>query len=171
MIYASLGLSGDIPLLLNACWTTFTLIGNTWTALYIDRFGRRRFMLIGSIGCVVSVIFLCAITASFLNTDNKAGLRAGVFFIWFYIVWWCFFIDATQYVYVAEIFPNHMRPAGVAMGVGSLLGVGSWSSQRREDYGLAPAVTQSLIFFASAAACEDGQFTYMDPPALHLVTR
>ncbi|ETI28370.1 hypothetical protein G647_00819 [Cladophialophora carrionii CBS 160.54] len=117
LIYASLGLSGDIPLLLNACWTTFTLIGNTWTALYIDRFGRRRFMLIGSIGCVVSVIFLCALTASFLNTDNKAGLRAGVFFIWFYIFWWCFFIDATQYVYVAEIFPNHLRPAGVALGL------------------------------------------------------
>ncbi|EXJ70257.1 uncharacterized protein A1O5_06325 [Cladophialophora psammophila CBS 110553] len=117
LIYASLGLSGSIPLLLNACWTTFTLIGNTWTALFIDKFGRRKFMLIGSCGCVVSVIFLCALTASFLNTNNKAGLRAGVFFIWFYIIWWCFFIDATQYVYVAEIFPNHLRPAGVALGL------------------------------------------------------
>lgn len=74
-------------------------------------------MLIGSIGCVVSVIFLAALTASFLNTTNNAGLRAGVFFIWFYIVWWCFFIDATQYVYVSEIFPNHLRPAGVALGL------------------------------------------------------
>ncbi|OQV04609.1 hypothetical protein CLAIMM_09464 [Cladophialophora immunda] len=117
LIYASLGLSGSIPLLLNACWTTFTLIGNTWTALFIDRFGRRKFMLIGSCGCVVSVIFLCALTASFLNTTNEAGLRAAVFFIWFYIIWWCFFIDATQYVYVAEIFPNHLRPAGVALGL------------------------------------------------------
>ncbi|KIY01482.1 uncharacterized protein Z520_03034 [Fonsecaea multimorphosa CBS 102226] len=117
LIYASLGLSGSIPLLLNACWTTFTLIGNTWTALFIDRFGRRKFMLIGSCGCVVSVIFLCALTASFLNTTNTAGLRAAVFFIWFYIIWWCFFIDATQYVYVAEIFPNHLRPAGVALGL------------------------------------------------------
>lgn len=85
-----MGFSGSIPLLLNACWTTFTLIGNTWTALFIDRFGRRRFMLIGSIGCVVSLIFLCALTASFLNTTNKAGLRAAVFFIWFYIFWFVF---------------------------------------------------------------------------------
>lgn len=40
-------------------------------------------MLIGSIGCVVSLIFLCALTASFLNTDNIAGLRAAVFFVFF----------------------------------------------------------------------------------------
>jgi len=117
LIYASLGLSGSIPLLLNACWTSFTLIGNTWTALYIDRFGRRIFMLIGSIGCTVSVIFLCALTAEFLDTTNKAGLRAAVFFMFFYIFWWCFFIDATQYVYVSEIFPNHLRPQGVALGL------------------------------------------------------
>ena len=58
-------------------------------------------MLIGSIGCVVSVIFLCAMTAEFLDTTNKAGLRAAVFFVFFYIFWWCFFIDATQYIYLA----------------------------------------------------------------------
>lgn len=40
-------------------------------------------MLIGSIGCVVSLIFLCALTASFLDTDNTAGLRAAVFFVFF----------------------------------------------------------------------------------------
>lgn len=117
LIYASLGFKGDIPLLLNACWTTFTIIGNTWTAFFVDRFGRRTFMLIGSIGCIVSVIFLCALTASFLDTTNKAGLRAAVFFIFFYIFWWCFFIDATQYIYVAEIFPNHLRSQGVALGL------------------------------------------------------
>jgi hypothetical protein len=35
----------------------------------------------------------------------------------FYIFWWCFFVDATQYVYVSEIFPNHLRPHGVAFGL------------------------------------------------------
>lgn len=85
LIYASLGLTGSIPLLLNACWTSFTIIGNTWTALFVDRFGRRPFMLIGSTGCVVSLIFLCALTARYLNTTNSAGLNAAVFFVWFYI--------------------------------------------------------------------------------------
>jgi sugar porter (SP) family MFS transporter len=119
LIYASLGLSGSLPLLLNACWTSFTLIGNTWTAFYVDRYGRRTFMLIGAIGCTVSVTFLCALTAEYLGTDNTAGLRAGVFFLFFFIFWWCFFIDATQYIYVAEIFPNHLRSQGVALGLSS----------------------------------------------------
>lgn len=119
LIYASLGLTGFVPLLLNAIWTTFTILGNTVTSLTVDRFGRRTFMLIGSIGCVTSVIFLCALTAEFLGTTNTAGLNAAVFFIFFYIFWWCFFIDATQYVYLAEIFPNHLRSQGVALGLSS----------------------------------------------------
>ena len=98
-------------------------------------------MLIGSIGCTTCVTFLCALTAEFLNTTNTAGLNAAVFFIFFYIFWWCFFIDATQYerepsqprpflpsscmlticyaryVYLAEIWPNHLRTWGVAWGL------------------------------------------------------
>jgi MFS family permease len=94
LIYASLGLTGFVPLLLNACWTSFTIIGNIWTAFFVDRFGRRTFILIGSIGCTTSVICLCALTAQYLNTDNVAGLRAAVFFVFFFIFWWCFFLDA-----------------------------------------------------------------------------
>ena len=117
LIYASLGLSGSVPLLLNACWVTFTITGNVFTALFLDRWGRRKFLLIGATGCTASLIFLCAMTASFLDTTNKAGLRATAFFVFFYILWWCSCMDATQYVYVAEIFPNHLRSQGVAWGV------------------------------------------------------
>ena len=117
LIYASLGLLGFRPLLLNACWTTWTIVGNIWTAFFVDRFGRRTFLLIGSSGCLVSLVFLCALTATFLGTNNSAGQNAAVFFIWFYICWWCFLIDATQYVYVSEIWPNHLRSQGTALGV------------------------------------------------------
>lgn len=117
LIYASLGLQGFRPLLLNACWTTFTIVGNIWTALYIDRWGRRTFLLIGATGVTVSLVFLCALTARYLNTTNTAGLNAAVFFIWFFILWWCFFVDATQYVYVSEIWPNHLRSQGTAWGL------------------------------------------------------
>jgi MFS family permease len=118
LIYASLGLTGTIPLLLNACWTTLTIFGNTFTALYVDKFGRRPFLLIGSCGCLVSLILEAALTAQYLGTDNKAGLNAAVFFIWFYICFWCTCMDATQFVYVSEIWPNHLRSQGTAWGLG-----------------------------------------------------
>ena len=36
LIYGSLGLTGTTPLLLNACWTTLTVFGNTFTALTVS---------------------------------------------------------------------------------------------------------------------------------------
>lgn len=116
LIYGSLGFSGSIPLLLNACWDSFTLIGNTWTALYVDRVGRRFCLLVGSTGCLVSIIFEAALSAEYMGTGYKPGLRAAVFFVFFFIFWWCFFMDATQFV-LSEIFPNHLRSQGVALGI------------------------------------------------------
>jgi MFS family permease len=45
LICASLGMTGYVPFLLNPCWTSFTIIGNVWTAFFVDRFGRRTFLL------------------------------------------------------------------------------------------------------------------------------
>ena len=117
LIYQSIGFEDPIPLLLNACWTTFTLFGNTWTAFYVDRYGRRIFLLIGSTGCVACLIFLAALCARYLGTTNISGLHGAVFFVFFYCFWWCFFMDATQFIYLTEIFPNHLRTQGVALGL------------------------------------------------------
>lgn len=117
LIYQSLGLKGNIPLLLNACWTTFTIIGNTWTFFFIDRIGRRPLLLIGTTGVLVSQIFLAALSATYLGTNNHAGLSATVFFLWLAIFFWCFCMDATQFTYVSEIWPNHLRSQGTALGL------------------------------------------------------
>jgi hypothetical protein len=63
------------------------------------------------------LIFEAALTAEFLGTTNQAALSAAVFFIWSYIFFWCCFMDATQYVYVSEIWPNHLRSQGTAWGL------------------------------------------------------
>jgi hypothetical protein len=76
-------------------------------------------MLIGSIGCTVCVICLCVLTAQYLGADNIAGLREQCSLCFFFIFWWCFFIDATQHIYVAEISPNHLRSQGVALALSS----------------------------------------------------
>ncbi|KAJ6020499.1 hypothetical protein N7540_006003 [Penicillium herquei] len=119
LIYAQLGEENSISLLLNACWTTITLSGNTWTAFYVDRFGRRTLLLIGAVGTICTCICLCALSAQYMGSTNQAGLRAAVFFCFLYIFWWCFFMDTTQYVYVSEIFPSHLRSVGVAFSLAS----------------------------------------------------
>jgi MFS family permease len=105
-----------MPLLLSSLWVTAALPGNVFTALCIDRIGRRPFLLIGIGGIIMTNIFECALQANFLGTDNVAGQRAGVFFIFLFIFFWSSFLDASQYLYLSEIFPTHIRSQGIAFG-------------------------------------------------------
>ncbi|KAF2416024.1 MFS general substrate transporter [Tothia fuscella] len=114
--------SGSMSLLLNTYWTSIICIGNVWTAFYIDRFGRRTLLLIGSTRTICTAICLCALSATYLGTANTAGLKAAILFCFLYIFWFYFFVDATQYVqnvfrYISEIFPNHLRSAGITLGL------------------------------------------------------
>lgn len=106
-----------MPLLLSAIWVTASFPGNIFTAFFVDRLGRRLFLLTGLAGLTVTLICECALQAVYLGSDNKAGQRAAVFFIFLFIAFWSTFVDATQYLYVAEIFPTHIRGAGVAFSM------------------------------------------------------
>lgn len=88
LIYEQIGLSGYMPLLLNGVFVLITLPLNIWTALFVDKIGRRRLLICGLAGCLMCNIFECALQASFLGTDNKAGLNAAIFFIFFFVLFW-----------------------------------------------------------------------------------
>ncbi|RDL36012.1 uncharacterized protein BP5553_06624 [Venustampulla echinocandica] len=113
IIYTDLGYSGSIPLLLSAAYVSCAAIGNYFCSLMIDRVGRVRLLCIGLAGCLVCLCFEATIVAQYAGTDDVAGLRAGVFFLFFYISFYGTCIDATTYVYCSEIFPTHIRPIGM----------------------------------------------------------
>ena len=77
-----------MPLLLSALWVTASFPGNIFTAFYVDKFGRRTFLLIGLTGLIVSLSFECALQAQYQGTDNKPGQRAAIFFIFLFIAFW-----------------------------------------------------------------------------------
>jgi MFS family permease len=122
ILFVQLGMTGYMPLLLLAILVTITFPGKVTTSLTIDRFGRRTFLLIGISGILVTLILECALEAVYLGTTNKAGQRAAVFFIFLFAIFWSTFIDATQYLYLSEIFPTHIRGQGVAVGMFSYFG-------------------------------------------------
>ena len=74
-------------------------------------------MLIGLAGIVITLSCEAAMQASFLGTDNVAGQRAAIFFIFLFIFFWSSFLDASQFLYLAEIFPTHIRSQGMAVGM------------------------------------------------------
>jgi sugar porter (SP) family MFS transporter len=117
LLYTSIGLSGFMPLLLSAIFVSITLPCNIWTALFVEKIGRRTLLIVGLTGCIINNIFECALLATYLGTDNKSGLNAAIFFIFFFVIFWAGCLDATQYLYVAEIFPTHVRSQGTAIGM------------------------------------------------------
>jgi len=84
----------------------FTLLGLS----LIDRFGRRQLMYIGSVGYIIS---LSAVAAAL-----TAGMKGMVVpsFLFLFIASHAIGQGAIIWVFISEIFPNHLRAAGQAFG-------------------------------------------------------
>ncbi|TPX13575.1 uncharacterized protein E0L32_006046 [Thyridium curvatum] len=112
-LVAGLGFSNSDSLLLSAGWITWACVGNFANALFLDRLGRIRSLLIGISGCVVFVIIEAAIVKNYGSSTNKAALAAGVAMLFGFITFYGGFVDTTIYVYCSEIFPTHIRSKGM----------------------------------------------------------
>ncbi|CEN59947.1 hypothetical protein ASPCAL02388 [Aspergillus calidoustus] len=118
ILFSALGLSGYWPLLLSAIYVFLTFPGNIFCGLYVERFGRRTFTLIGLIGIIVVLSVEAALQAEYLGTNNRTAQNVAVLFIFLVATpFWSFFLDATQFIYIAEIFPTHIRSQGIAVGM------------------------------------------------------
>ncbi|MDT0690970.1 sugar porter family MFS transporter [Salegentibacter sp. F188] len=84
----------------------FTLIG----VYLIDRVGRKKLMLVGSIGYIISLSLVAA--AFFLNWQ---GLWVPLF-LFIFIAAHAVGQGAVIWVFISEIFPNHLRASGQAFG-------------------------------------------------------
>lgn len=84
----------------------FTLIGIN----LIDRLGRKSLMYIGSIGYIIS---LSLIAASFLLSWEGLALPI---FLFLFIASHAIGQGAVIWVFISEIYPNHLRSAGQSFG-------------------------------------------------------
>ena len=79
----------------------------------IDRVGRKRLLLIGSIGTAVC---LAAVAAIFATQRHKALL------VWALVAYIAFFAisqGAVIWVYISEVFPTRVRAKGQSLGSGT----------------------------------------------------
>jgi len=84
----------------------FTLIGIN----LIDRLGRKTLMYIGSVGYTIS---LSLIAASFLLAWEGLALPV---FLFLFIASHAIGQGAVIWVFISEIYPNHLRSAGQSFG-------------------------------------------------------
>ncbi|MBX0290451.1 sugar porter family MFS transporter [Hymenobacter sp. HSC-4F20] len=88
----------------------FTLLARQ----FIDRFGRRKLMLIGSYGLIGT---LGLVAWAFYRQDFSAfgGMLVPVL-LFVYIAFFAFSQGAVIWVFISEIFPNPVRAKGQALG-------------------------------------------------------
>jgi sugar porter (SP) family MFS transporter len=84
----------------------FTLLAMT----VIDRFGRKRLLLVGSLGLAA-----CLFVAAYAFENRIGGVLVLGSLIG-YIAFFAFSQGAVIWVYLAEIFPNRVRARGQALG-------------------------------------------------------
>ncbi|KAK6380278.1 uncharacterized protein PV06_05565 [Exophiala oligosperma] len=120
LLYNGLSLYGSMPLMLYAIWDTWAACMNFINALLLDRVGRIPIMVVGQLGCAVSVAGFTACLARYGGTDNKLGNGFGVFFLYLFVTFFGGSMDASSYVYSSEIFPTSIRAQGAGFSVSGL---------------------------------------------------
>ncbi|KAK5710892.1 hypothetical protein LTR17_018642 [Elasticomyces elasticus] len=98
-------------------WLTFAWGMNAVAMLLIDRFPRPKYMAFGVLGCMATLIVEAALVATYLGTDNKSALLACVAMFFVFQVFYALCLDGTQFSYLGEVFPTHIRAKGICLGV------------------------------------------------------
>lgn len=110
-IFEMTGLSKDTALLqaisIGATNMIFTLLAIS----IIDKIGRKKLLIIGSIGMVVSL----GLVAGAFYTEDFGGYGVMLCLVGF-IAFFAFSQGAVIWVFISEIFPNKVRSAGQTLG-------------------------------------------------------
>jgi len=116
-LYQQLGFGPVKQLLYPAAWLTFAVGLNVMGMFLVDRFPRNRYIAFGVLGCMVTLIIEAALVANFVPSTNHAALQAAVAMFFIFQVFYGLCLDGTQFSYLGEIFPTHLRAKGVCLGV------------------------------------------------------
>ncbi|KAH9211041.1 general substrate transporter, partial [Leptodontidium sp. 2 PMI_412] len=117
IIYSMLGFDTSKQIILAGCWVSVAAFVNFWAMFFVDRFSRPKFIAVGLILCAATLSVEEAIVSNFVPSDNHDALNAGVATMFIFVVFYSFFIDGSQFAYIPEVFPNHLRAKGSSFAI------------------------------------------------------
>lgn len=110
-IFEMTGLGTDSALLSSVGLGLVNFVFTLLAMNFIDRYGRRTLMFIGSVGLIVTL----ALVSSAFYTQNFSGYAVPLY-LFVYIAFFAFSQGAVIWVFISEIFPNEVRAKGQALG-------------------------------------------------------
>ncbi|KAL5040842.1 hypothetical protein BDW71DRAFT_212707 [Aspergillus fruticulosus] len=118
--YQQLGFSPSARQLLQGNRDIIAFLGNFVGSWIVDRIGRKAILLFAFAGCFACVLLEGIMVALYADSDNVAGKNAGVAFLYIFLVFYGTGIDVGTYVYLGEMFPNHIRVQGVGLSLAAM---------------------------------------------------
>ncbi len=110
-IFEMTGLGKSSALLSTAGVGIFNFIFTLLALRLIDKIGRRKLMLVGSFGLIIT---LALVSFSFY-TQSFSGYAVPIY-LFIYIGFFAFSQGAVIWVFISEIFPNQVRANGQSLG-------------------------------------------------------
>jgi sugar porter (SP) family MFS transporter len=110
-IFAAAGLAKSASLLSTTGIGLVNLIFTMIAIGFIDKIGRKKLMMIGSFGLILT---LGLVSYSFHDIAANGYLVA--FYLMVYIAFFAFSQGAVIWVFISEIFPNQVRAKGQTLG-------------------------------------------------------
>jgi SP family arabinose:H+ symporter-like MFS transporter len=111
-IFAQIGQSNDIALLQTIAIGGTNLLFTIVAMVFIDRFGRKLLIIIGSLGMTLMLAGL-----SLLYYMNAASGILVLVFILAYIAFFAASLGPALWVVISEIFPNRLRSKGMSLAL------------------------------------------------------
>ena len=116
-LYKQLGFSPVKQLLYPAAWLMWALGPNVFAMLIVDRFPRNKYIAFGVFGCMATLIVEAALVATYVPSNNNSALQAAVAMFFVFQLFYGMCLDGTQFSYLSEMWPSHLRAKGVCLGV------------------------------------------------------
>lgn len=123
-MYNALGITGSRALLVAGIYNCVGPLANlVFITFFIDRIGRRRPLIWGTVAIVIALICEAAINSQIDKANPQRGLSiGGVFFIFCVTVIFSFSWGPVSWVYMSEVMPMQIRARGNAFATG----IGNW---------------------------------------------
>ncbi|MBT8066861.1 MAG: sugar porter family MFS transporter [Gammaproteobacteria bacterium] len=129
VLWQSVGFTESDALLINVLSGALSIGAVTVTLLFVDRIGRKPFLLVGSIGMAISLgVLVVAFSNASVADDGSLTLEgifgpmalvaANVYVVFFNGSW-----GPVMWVMLGEMFPNQIRGTGLAVS-----GLAQWGS-------------------------------------------
>lgn len=110
-IFEAAGITKDSAFLQAASVGFVNMLFTIGAMVLIDKVGRRKLMIIGSVGMILSLL-----ATTYLLNNRELGVSFLIVPVLFFIASFAFSQGAVIWVFISEVFPNKVRAAGQSFG-------------------------------------------------------